>query len=135
MTAKNSDEEIKWLKLFTEYALATRGSRRVEISNSGLNKIIDEWIKSHPQVTQIQKKTMSPVVTAEIVCWFTSEQWWLICNLVEPEVFDIKALILERARLPDGKEQVTKLLLDYGIDISGNPRHKEEDLVASIYAA
>lgn len=130
--AESAQERDSYLFLFKEYALATRKSRRVEISNSGLNKIIDAWLKNHPEIKYIEKKNMEPV-TIELVCWFNENQWWYISNCIEREVYDIKAQILERARLPDGKTQVEQLLLDHGLDIRNNHRHSLENLICSIF--
>lgn len=133
LAAKTADERDKWLALYTEYAIATRGSRRVEISNSGLNKIIDAWLTANPEVTYIEKKTMSNPTAANIVCWFNANQWWYICNCIEPEVYDIRATILELARLPDGKAQIEQLLLSYDLNIRDNGEHSLNSLICSIY--
>ena len=67
------------------------------------------------------------------MCWLNENQWWFICNCIEPEVYDIRAQILERARLPDGKSQVEQLLLGYGLDIRDNHEHSLNSLICSIY--
>lgn len=133
IAAKTAEERDKWLALYAEYALATKGSRRIEISNSGLNKIIDAWLAEHPHVQYIEKKTMANPTAATMVCWFNENQWWFICNCIEPEVYDIRAQILERARLPDGKSQIEQLLLGYGLDIRDNGEHSLNSLICSIY--
>lgn len=131
--AKTADEETKWLKLYTDYALATRGHRRVEISHSrhikSLTKLVEEWLQTHKSADLITQKK-STVLATELVCWFNSDQWWLICNFIEPQLTDIKAQILERARLPNGKSLIEKLLLQHGVDITANGEHRDGDWIA-----
>ncbi|MBR0061778.1 MAG: hypothetical protein IJP68_09915 [Selenomonadaceae bacterium] len=121
--AETREESDKWLKLFTEYALATKGSRRVEKSNSGLTALAQDWLKRNPNVNYLKKKDTSKAQKTQVVCWFNENQWWLICNYIRIEVFDIHAQILEKARLPDGKTEIENLLLKYGVDIRENGEH------------
>ena len=123
VTAETQEKSNKWLKLFTEYALATKGSRRVEVSNSGWTPIVDDWMKRHPNVNYLKKKDTCKVQRIQVVCWFNENQWWLICNYIKIEAFDIQTQILERARLPDGKTEIENLLLKYGVDIRDNGEH------------
>ena len=132
------DERIKYLRLFTEYALATKGARRMEFSKHHrkdlpeLNEIIKIWKQTQTYVERVKKKFTDKVQEMRLVCWFNEKQWSQICFLTNRYDIDLRSLILEKARLPDGKRAIQELLFENGIDISKNGTHKLESHIESI---
>lgn len=132
------DERIKYLRLFTEYALATKGHRRMEFSKHKrkdipeISKIIEDWKKTQTYTERIKKKLTDKVQELKLVCWFTEKQWSQICFLTSRYDVDLRSLILEKARLPDGKRKIQELLFENAIDISQNGTHKLERLIEDI---
>jgi len=132
------EERIKYLRLFTEYAMATKNTRRMEFGKHKekdlpqLSEIIKQWKKTQTYTERIKKKCMEKAEKLRLVCWFTEKQWLLICFLTSRYDVDLRSLILEKARLPDGKRKIQELLFENGIDISQNGTHRHEDLIEEI---
>ena len=131
--ATTKEEREKWLKLYIEYAIATRGKRRIQTSQSGLNEIIDRWEQLNDTVETFKKKATDKA-PIKVVCWFSEQQWRDICDL--DTKIPIKYQILSLARAPCfAKQLIESLLLENGIDITRNPKHHLEDHINSIFAA
>lgn len=106
----DTEHSDRWLKLYTEYAKATRSSRRVEFSSrSGITKIIDKWKKTQQYVETFQKKSMEKAQEYKTVYWFSKEQWYEICDYSETKR-DIISELLILARAPDPKRSIELLL-------------------------
>lgn len=102
-----SDKEHSnmWFGLYTEYAKATRSSRRVEFSSrSGLTKIIDKWKQTQKYIETFQKKSTQKAQEFKTVYWFSKEQWYDVCVLDETNNVIETLLILARA--PDAKQSI-----------------------------
>ena len=125
----------KFLDLFVEYALATKGHRRVNFSaRSGIIPIIRKW-KTTESYTELLKKKFMDKATAQwkVVCWFSEQQWWSICWIESTTDQNIKPKILEFARLPDAKQLIENYIREFDIDISDNGTHHLEELVGRLY--
>lgn len=75
--ATNGDQEMA--DLYIEFALqVTRKpvKHRVDFSQSGLKKIIKDYINTEGYKSVINKKKADEW---EVVCWFTSQQWCELC--------------------------------------------------------
>ena len=123
--ATDTDDREKWLDLYLEYMLATktRKLRRVQFSRTGINQIIAQYRQTADYIETLKKKCMEKAWRP--VVWFDSRQWSeiLLCRNNKYLVADI----IERAHLPDAREQITELLLQYDIDIRyNNPADKQE---------
>lgn len=80
--AADGNQEME--KLYIEFCLqVTRKPvhHRVDFK-PGLLKIVSSWKNSEECKKLIKKKSQSKVVW-ELVCWFTKEQWWRLCDLDE----------------------------------------------------
>lgn len=121
LAQKNAAEREKWMKLFLEYAVATRGHRRVEFSNTGLRSIIEKWRLTEDYQESVKKKYMERAQGSwQLVVWFKEQQWKQICYIDWQTDEEIKANILELARAPNGKELIEQYLLLFEIDITRN---------------
>lgn len=127
--AKDWESACKWLGLYTEYALATKGSRRVFFSaRSGITQIIKDWREQQKQ-REIHSKKKDTPRTQTVVFWFTSEEWYILSLFEIVYGVEIKAAILERARLPDATTQIEQLLADHGLNgIKAKPAHENQHI-------
>lgn len=132
---QDDTKRAQWLDLYVEYALATRGHRRVNFSaRSGIINIIRKWKETQAYIELCKKKsTVEATAQWKVVCWFNERQWWSICLVEDTDDINIKAKILQLARLPDAKQQITSLLLSFGIDIRDNREHNLTEVVEEIY--
>ena len=120
----NADRE-KWLELYMEYANATkrRAMRRVQFSRTGIIQIIAKYRQTEAYTETIKKKFMEKQKWRAVI-WFNSRQWSEI--LLSKNKY-LVADIIERAHLPDAREQIVALLLQYDIDVRyNNPADKQE---------
>ena len=131
---ENPNERDKYLKLFVEYAEATRGHRRFHFSKSGLNALVAKWRLTQTYMEQQKKKfTERDAAPYHVVCWFTAEQWSQLYLLNLQSSTCIISQILKLARLPNGNELITQLVAQYNIDISKNKTHRDIPLIESIF--
>lgn len=124
--ATDDAERTKWLELYMEYATATkqRAMRRVQFSRTGIIQIIAKYRQTEAYTEALKKKFTEKAKWTAVV-WFNARQWSeiLLCRENKYLVADI----IERAHLPDAREQITALLLQYDIDIRyNNPADKQE---------
>lgn len=137
---KNLNDKFKFfMDLFIEFALATKGHRRVEFSSrSGISKIIAEWKLSNTYIQDMQKKITEK--EAEVGHWknivyFTPEQWKDLLFLEDELNRDIRSDILELANqkvndidvLELTRMLITQHLANIGIDISNNEPFQNDD--------
>lgn len=129
MAYENPEEREHWLKIYDEYAEATTGQKRVQFSLSGINDIIKEWQHSNQYINTLKKKFTDRETGAwRVVIWFTEEQW---SNITAVEDHCLIAEILTLARLDNGKQLITDMLIKFGINVSGNKRHPNQDELES----
>lgn len=129
------DPDDKWMKLYLEYAWATRIKRHARINfsvHSGIKKIIAQWklTKQYQEVCK-KKAATDPTKNLKLVCWFDKSSWSDICFLNRN--FPIKAEILELAKLPDAYERIRTYLMKYGIDV--RREYRNEAFINSLFAA
>lgn len=118
-SAKTFDEQKPWLELFTEYAIATRGCRRVQwAARTDIKKIIADWKLHRETDKSILKKKVTFTVTPKVVYWFDEEEWYVLRHQPKDEADgsdNIIVQIIQRARLPDAQEQISQLLIARGL--------------------
>lgn len=123
---ESTDEEReKWLDLYMEYALATkrRAMRRVQFSRTGIIQIIAQYRQTETYIETLKKKFMEKERWRAVI-WFDSRQW---SEILTSKNKYLVADIIERAHLPDAREQIIALLLQYDIDVRyNNPLDKQE---------
>lgn len=129
--APTPEERDKWLKLYVEYALATRKSRRVCYS-PGCNAIANRWKQSEGYKTYLKKKAMATQKPFwEIVCWFSPEQWSSITQMNLHIKEDIISELLTLAPKPNAKKHIIEFLLQYDIRLY-EYKHPDEQFVECI---
>lgn len=127
----DNPEADKYFSLYVEYALATFRTYRVRMSPT-LKSLIEEYQKTQDYIETCKKKLAEAQATRgkwRIVCWFTPEQWFSICQLsLEPH-------ILELAKQINGKQLIETLLLKHQIDIRQNGEHIDQAFFAEMFCA
>ena len=130
------DPNDEWMKLYLEYAWATRVKRHARINfsvHSGIKKIIEEWKKTHVYQEVCKKKAATnPNTGLKVVCWFKEFDWWNICLLNRQ--IPIKAQILEAALMENPLEAIKNLLMKYNIQPS-NRANRDTHIVESLFVA
>lgn len=86
---------------------------RVSWSRNGIRRIISSWKKVHGDSRAVKKNTTPAKFRA--VCWFTSEQWYLISHENQKCERQIVADILELARFENAFTMITQYLTDLNI--------------------
>jgi len=119
------------LKLYIEYAVATKGHRRVEFANKAESKKLrDAWKRTNEYIMSFKKKAMAKA-KKQLVCWFNAQEWshlsWL--ELTIPDV-NIKATLLEHAMEPDFKQKISTFLEQYDIKCHFEPYTSDEVMQA-----
>ena len=124
---KDKEKQNELVKLYLEYASATKGHCRVYFSK-GLNQIINNWKKTEIYHKQQKKKSMEKgeVPKLRLVDWFSKEQWSFLSYLDATSNNDEAIIdnILETARAPDieqAREMIALYCLSKGVDIYDNP--------------
>lgn len=117
----------KLMAIYLDYILATRGHRRVEFSNSGINKII-KWWQTQDKYMTLQKKKFTDAETKKgawkIIHWFTEKQLQVIYLLSRKEE-DLISMIIQYAEefsipIEKRRQLIIEYLQQYGIDTSQN---------------
>lgn len=87
LLCKAYEGDQKALDAYLEFAYAAinRKQHRVDFSRTGIKAIIQNWRNSQGYKEYIKKKNTTILRDLHIapfrtVCWFTAEQWQLICN-------------------------------------------------------
>ena len=107
---KDATEKNYWLNLYLDFIKVTFGHRRVQFSKSGLNKIAADWMQTNTWQEVLKKKfTDAGTDTRKVVYWFCDEQWQQI------SFHHLSTKLLDLSLLPDAKEQIEHLLLEYDI--------------------
>lgn len=116
----------KYAELYMQYIYAVRSKRhpRLKFSNSGIKDIIAQYKHTQQYIETMKKKaTTNPKLGMRVVCWFTEEQWKQIYWIETTVQDEIRARLLELAKERD-KRLIEEYLMQFGIDISKNPRHR-----------
>lgn len=135
MSCANAAKESIFMPLFIEYAMATRGHRRVEFSkSSGIRKIIDKWKLSEQYMTTIKKKFMDTNSARwRVVAWFDKQQWFDICDWDVTTDSDVRQTILELARSPDPWLAIAEYVAGLGIKLHDRRHPSQDRFEAHIY--
>lgn len=108
------------LRLFIEYAVATRGHRRVEFSNKmEARELINKWKQTQKFMEEFKKNVMDKG-KKQVVCWFDEFQWSLLSWKNDCDN-NIKATLLEYAMLPNAKQLIASFLENYDIKCHFEP--------------
>ena len=115
-----------WLNLYMEFVRTTRKKLRSKFSNGFKNEIVQYRLTEKTITTEtLKKKDTNSSAKWHVVCWFNEQQWCEIFLCLRQVNEQLLADILRRARHRDGKQQIEKLLLKYGIDIRNNGEHPD----------
>lgn len=131
------DEEA--MKLFIEYAVATRKKKHARINFS---KGIRDIIKLHKQTNAYQEFVKKKLIQDqakngkwEVLLWFNQSQWFRICEL--EKIRPIKSEILQLAKnhlcYKDARKIIADFLLQYNIDVLANNEHSLEMHIEDIF--
>lgn len=105
---------FQWLELYTEYAIATRGSKRVQFAPSD-QKLIAKWRSSNEFIETLKKNLTDKAKKTRVVWWFNQRQWSEILFKEATEYQQLRADILYLAIHDPSK--IPKLLALSGIHI------------------
>ena len=108
------------LRLYTEYALVTRGHRRVEFTPNDA-KIVAKYKLTNDFVETVKKKVTDKEKGYRVVGWLNKQQWYEICLIERYEDPNIKANLLLVAKFMDW-ELLRDFLLEYDIDLRPNEK-------------
>ena len=106
----------KWLALYTEYALATRGRKRTAWTPAE-SKIIAKYKLTNEYITTVKKTLSDKAKGRVLVCWFDKRQWQKIWRI--NKTTDLIANILLVAKQMDW-ELMRDFLLEYDIRLRPN---------------
>ena len=114
--------------LYCEYAMATFKHRRVELSKTGLNKIISAWKKTQTYINRLKKKLTQhhQIQPWHVVAWFNEQQWLRISFLEMSTHESLKAYLLYAANLPDARQLIAETLEQYDIKLIERKHDLEE---------
>ena len=121
LAEKANSKAVKehWLNLFCDYAIATRGYKRVCFSpNCG--KIIEDFMKSNDYIFKYLKKNTEQATEYQKVFWFNGQQWLDIMTCENNFTTDIRTHILKLATKKDCWRLIVDYLAAFGIDVSKN---------------
>lgn len=124
----NPAKSERLMGLYCEYALATFNHRRVELSKTGLNKIIRAWKQTQTYINRLKKKLTQKhqIQLWHVVAWFSEQQWLQISFLERTTQESIKAYLLYAANLPDARELIAETLEQYDIKLIERKHDLEE---------
>lgn len=110
--------EIKWFRLYEEYAYTTFKHRRINFS-PGCAPIIREWKKTEEFITAFKKNCVNLEAKQkwEIVGWFSSEEWKRICFIDSYSDVFLTEQILQLALQENARELINQLLEEYDIQL------------------
>ena len=115
--AKDDHTRNFWLDLYLEYAITTRGHRRVNFTPKDRN-ITKDWISREGFITMLKKRITDKVGETRAVFWFDKLQWHAILISEYTYRRDLRSEILEAA-LKD-PPSIVSLLKSIDIDVSHN---------------
>lgn len=135
LACSNAADAEKWMSLFIEYVMVTRGHRRVEFSKaSGIGKIVEKWKMSEEYVIVTKKNcTKTGQLPWRVVAWFSKEQWYNICAWDTTSDEGIREEILRLARAPDPWLAIAKYVWRFGVVLSSKPHPSQQFFENNIY--
>lgn len=119
-TTKDPEEKETYLKLYAHYAQTTYKHRRCQFSETGITKIIREWLRTQEYTETYKKKVTDKEKNWEVVYWFTEKQWYAISLEEMRTGHYIRDDILFLARAPDAEKHIKLFLETYGIHTNNN---------------
>lgn len=132
----NAIDAEKYMPLYIEYALVTRGHRRVEFSSrTGLTKIIAEWKQSEEYIRVLKKKVMDKADMRpwKVVAWFSREQWYDICDWDTTTDEDIRYTILQLAKQADPWNAIAEYVQRFDVFLYAFKHPKQDKFESQIY--
>lgn len=126
----------KYMPIFIEYAIATRGHRRVEFSKqSGIANIIKKWKESEEYIRVLKKKVMvkADLRPWKVVAWFSKEQWYDICEWDVTTDEDIRYEILQLAKQPDAWNAIAEYVQRFNVFLYPFEHPKQALFESQIY--
>lgn len=129
--ADSAEKRDFYLKLYIEYAVATRGSRRVQYSTSGCRAIINKWKQTQQYKTLVKKKATQREANWRVVCWFMPEQWKRLFNCDSYADNYIICEVLKLATMDDAKKLISTYLEQYDIYVL-DCKHPDEEFIENL---
>lgn len=133
MTETDPENKEKWLKLYVEYALATRKHRRTEWAkpkNVSIKELINKWKQTNEYIQLVKKKVSDKANKWRLVYWFSEKQWSEICWLNLTTEHQVIPEILIRAV---NKQALEEYLQELGIPLTTRKHKHEEHIVNNIF--
>ena len=127
----NTEESEKYLRLYAQYAQTTFKHRRLHFSETGINKIINQWLKENQYKEVVKKKATDKEKNWETVYWFNEKQWYEILLKERRTGHYIRDDILTLARAPNAKEHIIKFLEIYDIH-TNNQNNKTTQFIQDL---
>ena len=122
-----------WIKLYIEYALATRGHRRVEFSKGAkptCKEIITKWKKTNDYMEVLKKKVTDKAHTWRVAYWFSEKQWFDICWL---DLTTDKPILTEILTRAPNKELLEEYLTEIGIPLTTHEHTHAEHIAKRVF--
>lgn len=122
-----------YLKLYTEYAVATFKHRRVQFSaRSGINQIVNKWKQTSTYTEEFKKKFLDKEKGQpwKVVCSFDAESWLQIYSTEIHQKMNLRSKILQLAISSNARQQIYQLLkpLDIRLYNPNNAPIKQNNL-------
>lgn len=135
MSCANAAKEAIFMPLFIDYAITTKGHRRVEFSSrTGITDIIKKWKQSEQYIITVKKKfTDTNSARWKVVAWFDKEQWYDICEWDITTDEEIRKTILELARAPDPWLAIAEYVINFGVKLHDREHPSQRSFEANIY--
>lgn len=132
--AETAEERDRLLTLYVEYAIATRGTKRICFT-PGDNDIIAKWKQTNEYAETFKKNAMDKAKNMHVVFWFTDDEWSRISYEELYGDHHIKDTILELARSPDCQEKIIDYLATFYIYIAKKKVHSATDVINALFSA
>lgn len=131
-------ENNKYINLYIEYALATKGSRRVEFSklkNHSCKEIITKWrLSNEYREIIIKKNTVKDQGKWKVEYWLSKKQWKKISEIEDFEDINITVRLLKCIDLPKTKRRgyIESILIRYNIPLTKR-RHRHIEAIENAF--
>ena len=121
--SKDPEEVDKLMKLYMEYAIATKGKKRISYSK-GLNQIVQEWKKTETYFEMLKKRVTEGRVQPKwkTVFWFSKKQWLDLLDLNNQQtdntdiISEIMKIAAQPKKPPDIFKEIKELCEAYGLE-------------------
>lgn len=129
--SKTKEKTDEWLKIYAEYAVATKGNRRVEFSTNGVHDLIRQWKLTADYIEKFKKKFSDKATENwKVVYWFNEQQWKNICWLEATTKENTRQQIL---RLALNKERLEEYLTSIGIPLTTREHRYRKFVEQSVF--